>query len=178
MLYSNEVLGLFGPDYLQASMPLKIILLSTLPLTLLFAISTLIYSYGNYWQVLAIGLGLNVPRVLLYFTLVSLYGSVGAATSFTVGSIIGFGVSIIIAKRIGMVIFWKELALLLAIPTGLVFTLYYLQVTYIIGIPVMLILSFVFMFVLRVLSKSEVRESLEILPDRIGRPLINIINKL
>jgi O-antigen/teichoic acid export membrane protein len=178
MLYSNEVLGLFGPDYVQASMPLKIILLSIFPLTLLFGISTLIYSYGNYWQVLGIGLGLNLPRVLLYFILVSLYGSVGAAISFTVGSIIGFGVAIVIAKRIGMVIFWKELALVIAVPTGLAFTLSYLQVTYIIGIPVMLTLSFVFMFVLRVLSKSEVRESLEILPDRIGRPLINIINRL
>lgn len=178
MPYTNEILGLIGPSYVQGSMSLKIILLSVFPLTFLYGISTLIYSYGNYRQVLAIGLGTNLPRVLLYFVLVPVYGSVGAALSFTVGSIIGFVISIVIAKRIGMKIFWKELALLIAIPTGLTLTLTYLQVTYIIGIPILLALSPIMMFALRVISKSEVREFLEILPERIGRPLINVINRL
>jgi O-antigen/teichoic acid export membrane protein len=178
MVYSNEVLGLIGPNYIQASMPLKIILLSIFPLTFILGISTLVYSYGNYWQVFAIGLGLNVPRVLLYFTLVPSYGSVGAALSFTTGSIVGFIVSIIIAKRIRMMILWKELALIFVIPTGIAFTSDYFQVTYIIGIPVILSLSILLMIASRVLSKSEVRESLEILPDRVGKPLIKILNKL
>jgi len=90
----------------------------------------------------------------------------------------GFVISIVIAKRIGMKIFWKELALLIAIPTGLTLSLTYLQVTYIIGIPILLVLSPIMMFALRVISKSEVREFLGILPERIGRPLINVINRL
>ncbi len=178
IVYSNEALGLIGPNYVQASIPLKIILLSIFPLTLILGISTLVYSYGNYWQVFGIGMGLNVPRVLLYFTLVPLYGSVGAALSFTIGSIVGFIVSIIIAERIRMMIRWNELSLIFAIPTGIAFTFYYFHVTYIIGIPIILSLSILLMIASRILSKSEMQETLDALPDRIGKPLINILNKL
>jgi stage V sporulation protein B len=178
IVYSSEVLGLIGPNYVQASIPLKIILLSILPLTLLMGISTLVYSYGNYWQVLAMGLGLNVPRVLFYFTIVPSFGSIGAALAFTTGSLIGVIVSIIIARRIGMMILWKELGLIFVIPSSIAFTLGYFNLTYIIGIPIILFLSVLLMIASRVLTRSEVRESLEILPDRVGRPLIKILNKL
>jgi len=178
IVYSNEVLGLIGPNYVQASIPLKIILLSIFPLTLLLGISTLVYSYGNYRQVLSMGLALNVPRVLLYFALVPLYGSVGAAMAFTTGSVIGFIVSIVVAKNNRMIILWKELSLIFVIPAGIAFALDYFHITYILGIPVILFLSILLMLASRVLSRSEVRESLEILPNRIGKPLINILNKL
>jgi O-antigen/teichoic acid export membrane protein len=178
MPYTTEILGLIGPNYAQGSMSLKIILLSVFPLTFLYGISTLIYSYGNYRQVLAIGVGTNLPRVLLYFILVPIFGSPGAALSFTVGSIIGFAISIMAAKRIGMKIYWRELALLVGIPIGLTFPLTYLQVTPIIGIPIVLTLSPIMMFALRVISKSEVRQFLGILPEKIRTPLINILNRL
>jgi O-antigen/teichoic acid export membrane protein len=176
--YTTEILGLIGPNYVQGSMSLKIILLSVFPLTFLYVISTLIYSYGNYRQVLAIGLGTNTTRVLLYFLLVPIYGSTGAALSFTVGSMIGFVISIVIADRIGMKIFWRELALLIAIPIGLTLPFIYFQVTPIIGIPILLALSPIIMFTLRVITKSDVREFLGMLPDRIGRPLIKVIDRL
>jgi O-antigen/teichoic acid export membrane protein len=178
IVYSSEVLGLIGPNYVQASMPLKIILLSILPLTLLMGISTLVYSYGNYWQVFALGLGLNVPRVLLYFVLVPSFGSTGAAIAFTTGSIIGFIVSIIVARRIRMMILWKELALIFVIPSSIAFTVGYFHLTFIIGIPIILSLSILLMIATRVLSRLEVQESLEILPDAVGKPLIKILNKL
>ena len=178
VVYSSEILGLIGPNYVQASMPLKIILLSALPLTLLTGISTLVYSYGNYWQVFAMGIGLNVPRVLLYFAVVPSYGSTGAALAFTTGSVIGFIVSIIVARRIKMTILWKELALLFGIPTSIAFTVGYFHLIFIIGIPIILSLSVLLMIASRVLSRSEVRESLDILPDSIGKPLIKILNKL
>jgi O-antigen/teichoic acid export membrane protein len=178
MVYSNEVLGLIGPNYVQASIPLKIILISIFPLTFIVGISTLVYAYGNYWQVFAIGLGLNVPRVLLYFIIVPGFGSEGAAIAFTTGSVIGFIVSIIVARRIRMEILWKEPTLIFVIPTGIAFVLNYFHTAYIVGIPVILFLSIMLMLISRVLTKSEVRESLDILPERIGRPLINILNKL
>jgi stage V sporulation protein B len=178
MLYANEVLGLVGTDYIKGSLPLKIILLSTLPLTFLVGISTLVYSYGDYWRVFSISLGSNMSQVLLYFILVPLYGSVGAAIAFTLGSLIGFVVSIIIAKKIRMLILWKELALIFIIPAALAFTLNYFHVIYLVGIPVITFLSLVFLSTLRVLSRADVRESLGILPDSIGKPLISILDKL
>lgn len=176
--YSDEIMGVFGSDYVQASMSLKILLLSILPFTFNIAIGTLVYSYGNYRQVLAVGLGSSISRIICYFVLVPMYGNTGAAISFTLGSIIGFAVSAVVAKKIGMLIFWKELALIFIIPAIISLFLEHFQVNYIVGIPVMLVLSLIMFLALRVLSRSDLRDSLAILPNWIGRPLTNIINKL
>jgi len=178
MTYSDEVLAIFGSDYIQGSIPLKIILLSMFPLTLLVGVSTLVYSYGNYWQVFYMSLALNMSRVLLYVVLVPISGSAGAALAFTLGSIIGFVITIIVSKKIRMMILWKELSLIFIIPAGLASTLAYFHTIYIIGIPVILVVSLILFLASRVLSKSDVRASLGILPENIGKRLINFLNKL
>ena len=83
---------------------------------------------------MAIGISANIPRDLLYFILVPIYGNTGAAISNIIGSIIGFVVSITIAKKIGMQIFWKDLTFILVIPTAFAYVLSYLGINYIIGI--------------------------------------------
>ncbi len=176
--YSSEIMGIFGSDYVQASTSLKILLLSILPFTFNIAIGTLVYSYGNYRQVLTVGLGSSISRIVCYFVFVPIYGITGAAISFTLGSIIGFVVSAAVAKKIGMLIFWKDLALIFIIPTIISFILEHLHVNYFIGIPVMLVLPPILFFALRILSKSDVHDLIAILPNWIGRPLISILNKL
>jgi O-antigen/teichoic acid export membrane protein len=152
IVYSDEVMGLIGSDYLQASIALKILMLSMLTSTFNGGITTLVYSYGNYRKVLAIGLGSTLSRVLLYFILVPLFGNTGAAMSFTAGSIVGFVVSLIVAKKIGMNVFWKELGSILIIPTGLAFIIDYFNVNYIMGVPIVLVISLVLYFRLHILS--------------------------
>ena len=176
--YSNEIMSLFGPEYIQGSISLKIMSLSMIAFVFNTALSTLVYSYGNYQQVLAIGLGSSVSRIVSYFVLVPIYGITGAAVSFAVGSIIGFAVSVVIAKRIRMLLFGRDLTLIFIIPTGVSFFLEYFQITYSIGIPVILILPPLLFIGLRILSKSDMHDSLAVLPERIGRPLISILNKL
>jgi O-antigen/teichoic acid export membrane protein len=177
ILYSDEIMAIFGPGYVQASLPLKIILLSTVTYTFNAGITILIYSYGNYLQVLAIGISSSSSRIVLYFILVPLYGTIGAAIAFTTGSIIAFIVSALVTKKIGMKIFWKELALLFAIPNTAALLLGFFQVEYIIGIPVIFTASLILFLTLRLLTKSDLYDSVAILPDRIAKPLINILNK-
>jgi hypothetical protein len=64
------------------------------------------------------------------------------------------------------------------IPMGLAFTLGYFHATPIIGIPVLLALSLTLFYIFHVLTKSDVRTSLDLLPDSIGKPFIDILNKL
>jgi O-antigen/teichoic acid export membrane protein len=175
--YSNEVMGLFGSEYILASLSLKIMLYSMFALILNIAIETLVYSYGKYKLVLAVGLGSSISRIICYFILVPLYGITGAALGFTAGSIIGLAVSIVVAKKIGILLFWKELALLFIIPTGISYALEYSHVNYFVGIPTILVLSILSFLALRVLSRVEIFETLAILPNRVGRPLINILKK-
>lgn len=178
ILYSDEVMGIIGSSYLDGSVPLKILLLSMLTGTYNMGMGTLVYSYGQYRKVLCIGLGSDATRILLYFILVPLYGNTGAALAFTVGSILGFVVSLIVAKKIGMKIFWKDLALLFIIPAGLACVLGLVQLHYIIGVPLLLVISMLSYLRLHILSKSDIRNYFEILPDGIAEPLIKILNKL
>jgi O-antigen/teichoic acid export membrane protein len=73
IFYSKEVVQLIGQDYVAASFPMQILLLSLLPTIVASGISYLVYAYGHYKQVLIIGLATNVPRALLYRGSAKLY---------------------------------------------------------------------------------------------------------
>jgi Na+-driven multidrug efflux pump len=175
--YSDDIMMLFGTHYVDASMTLKILLLSVLPFTFNIAIGTLVYSYGNYWQVLSLGLASSVPRIIFYFVFVPMYGNNGAALSFTLGSIIAFVVSLVVAKKIGMLMFWKKLVPIVVIPAGISFATAYFMVSYILGIPIIIVFSLASFIALRILSKSDINYYLDILPTKIQKPLGKIVNK-
>ncbi len=156
---------------------LEILLLSMLPLAVLSGINALVYSYGNYRHVLIIGLAVSIPRAILYFLLVPIYGGTGAALSYTVGSIIGCVVSIVIAKKIRMLIMWNDLAIIFIIPTTIAFTLSYLQLNFILGILATIVLSYVILLKIRVVTMSDVRDSMDVLPESFSNVLIKLMNK-
>lgn len=75
IFYSEQILQFFGQDYTGGALPLSILLLSLLPYAVTAGLNNLVYSYGNYRQVLAIGLAASVTRTVLYFVLVPSYDS-------------------------------------------------------------------------------------------------------
>jgi len=143
IFYASDILQVFGKVYSEGSFALEILFFSTLPLIIGMGVRTLVYAYGNYRQVLAIGLGQNLPRIILYFILIPMYGISGAALSFTVGSIIGFIISLLIAKKVGLNIFAKDLMIIFAIPMGLGFVLSYYEINLVISIIVILLASYI-----------------------------------
>jgi O-antigen/teichoic acid export membrane protein len=178
IFYSKETLGLFGQGYINGSTSLEILLLSILPATVCTGVNTLVYSYGNYKQVLVIGLALSVPRVLLYFIAVPIFYNTGAAVSYTIGSMVGVAVSSMIARKIGLILFWKNLVLMLIIPTALSFILYYFHVQYIIGIAASILISYVLYLKLRIVTREDVQDSVGVLPPKISNPAIKILNMI
>lgn len=86
IFHSEQIMELFGENYVAASFSFEILLVSTLPITIVTGIKTLMNSYGNYRYVLAIGMASNIPTVIMYFILVPIYqNNAGAAISYTVG---------------------------------------------------------------------------------------------
>lgn len=178
VFYSGDVMKLFGPAYVDGSLTLEVLLLSMLPTAVMSGVSILVYSYGNYKQVLTIGLASTIPRVLSYFILVPIYGGLGAALSYDLGSILVFVVSLVIARNIGLKIFLKDLTLLFTIPIGIAFVLSYAEVNYIIGIIITLCVSYVVFLKLSILNRSDVQDALGILPTSVAIPTTSLVLKL
>ena len=178
IFYSEDILKLLGQDYVEGTWSLQILLMSTFPLVIVNGVDTLVYAYGNYRKSLAINLSLNIPRIILYFVLVPFYGVTGAAVSYTLGTLIAFAFSVAIARKIRMVLFWKDLASVLIIPISIAFSLYILHVNYIIGIFATTITSYLVLLKIGVLTRSDISDFLQILPHSISNPMIRLLKRI
>lgn len=175
IFYSKDIMELIGHDYVEGSLSLQILLLSMLPTAVQAGIGSLVYSYGHYRSFLIIGLASSIPRTILYFILIPLYGSTGASLAYTVGALIGFTVSILTAKKIGMLLFWRHLVLIFFIPLVLGFVLEYVHINYIVAIIVTVMSSYVLFMKLQILTRNDLQYSLEILPDRVSKPVSDLL---
>jgi len=178
IFYSQEILQLFGNDYVAATLTLEILLLSIFPTIIMMGIYYLVYAYGKYRHVLIIGLASYGLPTILYFVLIPVYGGEGAAISYTVGSFSGFLISVIIAKNIGMRIVWKDLGIILLIPIGLGLIFSSLEMHVGINIIGNVVISYLAFLKLGIMGKSDIEDSLDILPSKISKRVTNLVNSL
>ncbi len=171
LFYSKEILGLFGQVYDTGSFTLQILLLSTLPMTLTTGINNLAYSYGNYKQVLTIGLASNIPRTILYFTLVPALEGTGAAISYTVGTIIGFIFCLQVSKKNEFIVQWRDVIYIFVIPGLILLILKLIELHMVIAIPVALILSYFLFIKLNIFNTSDTIDLKNLLPIRVSNSL-------
>jgi O-antigen/teichoic acid export membrane protein len=178
IFYSKNIMELFGSNYTEGSPALQILLLTVLPTTIMNAVGILTYAYGNYKDVLLIGLATAIPRSLLYLVLVPPLGGVGAALSYTLGATFGFIVSLVISSRMGMVMRWKETALMTVIPLIFGLLVSNLNVNYVIGIILTVIFSYLLFLRMKLIDRNDVQDYLAVLPSHIANPAIRMINKI
>jgi len=158
MTYPWAPLKLLRREYVSASSSLFVLLASSAFIIFVGAVTNLLYAYNGYMKILALGAALNIPRIVLYFILVPPYGGYGAALSFLAGSITGFLASVIIAKNIGFTPSYKTIACLAAVPLALSSVAWtILRQEWIIGVPLIIILSYIMYIRLNLISKNEVK---------------------
>jgi O-antigen/teichoic acid export membrane protein len=178
IFYSNDIMHLIGSNYEKGSSSLQILLLSSFPIIVFSGVETLVFSYGQYRYTLIINLAASIPRTILYIALVPIFGMTGVAISYTIGSVIGFIASIIVANRIRMSIFWKPLSLTFFLPLSLALVFAIFNVNYIIGIVTTITITYLLLMKLHVIEKSDGSFFTELMPKRISKPLIAVSNKL
>lgn len=178
IFYSDDVISLFGRDYGGASHLLRILLVTALMGSVPTMVGQLVYAYGNYRQVLYLGLASSIPRTVLYFFLVPMYGGTGAAMSYLIGSVIGFILSAIVAKKIGMAIHWRDLGLIVFLPLLPAFLFTHFQVNFIVGIIGILGISLMAFLRFKILTKSDTDNIINVLPRNIAIPLSNAANRV
>jgi O-antigen/teichoic acid export membrane protein len=176
MTYSAGILSIFGKGYVNGAPALEILLLSIVPVAITYGISNLAYSHGVYKQVMIIGLVTSLPRTILYFILVPHLGEIGAGLSFTVGSIAGFILSVMISKEYEMNLLWKDLFLISIVPLGLSYLMSLLHVNFIPGIIATLLMSYAIYFKLKILVRNDIEDSLTVLPPRLSKPTQKILD--
>ena len=177
IFYSDDVMNLIGSNYIKGSFSLQILLLSTFPTVVLTGVETLVFSYGRYRHTLTISLASSIPRTILYFILVPTFGMTGVAMSYTIGTVIGFVASILVANRIRLSISWKHLALTLLLPLSLAFFLSTFNVSYIIGIVTTIVVTYLLLMKLHIIEKRDGVFFIELMPIKISKPLIAIFNR-
>ncbi|RLG05325.1 MAG: hypothetical protein DRN68_08820 [Thaumarchaeota archaeon] len=156
-------LSLLGESYLEASPVLELLMLNLVAILLSSSISNLSYAYGLYRYVLLIGLAQNIPRVFLYYILVSCMGMLGAALSFTIGAFLGVIVAVFVASRIGFHIRIGEIATIAAVPPLLAFLVLLLNIHFVAGGLIIYGLSILLFLKLNILQwkdLSDIAESL------------------
>lgn len=176
--YSKEIMQLFGPGYVEGSFLLQMMVLATLPGQIATGVSTLTYSYGKYRQALSIGITGNLARIILFFIMVPIYGSNGAAISYTLSGIASLIISIYISRKMRLHIFWQIIALIHLVPFGLAFVLSYFQINFIFGTIITIVSTYVLLLKLNIITRSDVQDSAGVLPNRIANSTLNLLNKI
>lgn len=175
--FSNEIMNLFGEAYVNGSVSLQILLLSLLPTCITDGIYTLAYSYRNYRYVLIMGLCTSIPQTILYLLLVPMYQEVGAAVSYTAGTVLGCIVSIMISKKICLSLSWKDLLIIFIVPAAIGYALSSLYLDFILGIILTMLFSYILLYKARIVTKSDVQDFLDILPEGVSNNIIEFANR-
>ena len=157
MAYPSLLLCLLGKEYASASMTLIVLLAGLAPLVLSGVITCLCYAYNMYREVLFIGLAQNIPRVILYLVLVPKASGLGAAASFTIGSVIGCLYSFVVARKIGFIFEKKVIGLTVLIPGAISLVCYILEINW--AIAMLLVASSYLLYIkIGVITRKDLKE--------------------
>lgn len=178
IFYSKDIMQIFGYEYVEGFYALQILLLSILPTAVTAGIGILVYSYGNYRQVLIIGLAVSIPRAILYFIFIPWYGGTGAALAYTLGSLLGLIASLVIARQVDVIMPWRQLILIFIIPIALGFLLSYINIYSVIAVIVSIVSSYLLLLKLSIIDRNDVEDSISLLPHGVATPITKAINRI
>jgi len=181
--YSKIPLSLIGKDYEVAHRVLSLLSLNLIPMTLVSAVNIFAYASGLYLTVLMLGLATNLPRILLYPSLVSAQGSSGAALSYLFGTFLGLITSIAVSLKVDLKIPFLEVILVSFIGFSIFYIISILPIPWMIALILAMTLVMVTYIKLKLLTLNDVREIMvSILPQEyikklypLARPLMKML---
>jgi O-antigen/teichoic acid export membrane protein len=174
----SSVLQLLSPEYTKGSVVLAVLLLPLPLITFATGVSSLAFAYGKYKHVLILGLASSVPRTILYIVLVPLFGSIGAAEGYTIGSATGFIASIFSSKLLGIQIPWKDFAILSVLPLIVSFAINYVTSNSIVDLIITLVVSYASLLRMSTITRGDIEVMGNALPGKFSSPMLQLINRV
>ena len=156
--YSSLPFSILGSQYMAASLLLSILVLSGLIAPIVSGYFSYAYARGEYKNVTILGLSTNISRVFLYLILIIVLGALGASISYTIGMLFGLLVVIIYTKRTRLNLRWSEYAKAVTVPLVISIPLILYDITWILGIPILLFGCLIIYARMSLLSKDDIRE--------------------
>ena len=105
-----------------------------------------------------LGLVGNLSRIATYIPLSYLMGGVGVALSYTIGAYIALAATALVCRRMGFNPGFKEALLITAPPLCLAPILHLLDVTWLIGTPILLLIPYTSYLKMKILIREDLRE--------------------
>lgn len=160
--YAGSILSIFGKEFSAAS-DVLFILLASFPIAIITeGVYYLFYARGEYRTILFLGLSGNVPRIILYFILVPLYGISGGALAFVIGTIIQTILTIIFVEKIKIRLQYPTFVIVSIIPFALGFLFKYSEIGLIGALPIF-VFSFLLYLRLGILKEKDLSDILKTL---------------
>ncbi|MFW9979858.1 MAG: oligosaccharide flippase family protein [Candidatus Thorarchaeota archaeon] len=161
-LYSAIPLMMLGPQY-AGSAPLLSILVIGAPFYAIYAgYYGYVYAIKRYYHVVSLGLAINGSRLVFYFLLAGMFGVMGVAWGYFLGIVLGLmGMacsSYIISYRPAWVLYMKAILTPSAFAIGCIL----FDIQWFIGIPLILVISFIIYTKFGVILKADGVEILEV----------------
>lgn len=157
IVYSWLPLSLLGKDFVNESLTLTVLLLSSVPIAISSCVVSLLYSYGKYLYILFAGLSQTIPRLILYKELVPYLGGLGSAFAYSIGAFIGLAYTLSIAHKIGFHINLREIGVIVGIPAFIATLTYLTNTHWAIAIPLFLT-SYLTYVKVGVLTKEDIKD--------------------
>lgn len=157
-VYSPFILGLVGTGYISGATILTLLSLSIPLACVVNGIRSLVYALGEYNRVLILGSAISLTRIIFYFYLVPLMGGLGTAISFDLGFIAGFFVAVVYSYKHNMSLNWLAFSLSILIPFGVGWLLYYLNINWLIGSIVIILVSGIIFARAKLYTMDDIRD--------------------
>ena len=150
-------LSLLGKEYVAASQVLTLLLTAAVPTAMTICVTSLMYAYGSYEQVLAIGLAQNVPRIILYYLLTPVHGGLGTALAYVAGAFTGLVCSLRVAYAVNFDVGLRRVSIIVVVPAALSITSYGLSLPWLAGLFLTAVSYLVYVRA-GILTRSDIRE--------------------
>lgn len=158
LAYPHVPLAMMGTSYVSSSLALQILTLGCFAAPIVHGFNSLIYAYGKYRFVTALGFASNLPRVILYAPLVALWGDNGAAASYISGYVFSLTAVWVMSRRIGYSVGWGKSAVFAVVPASLSAAMAYAGLHWAIGAAIIFGVSYIAYARLGLVSKKDLGE--------------------
>lgn len=179
LFFSTDYLGILGKEFELSHINLSILMLG-MPFVI---VSELVYYYlyglGYHRQVLILGLVGNMPRVIIYFIISSIFDSTFAALSYFIGSVIQSTFSLKLKRPNIKVYDLEKKIMIIILPFVIATPLWLFEINYIFSTLIIIIGSFILYIRLNYLDyKDSTKICHAMLPDKHATYLSNIFQKI